>query len=545
MKKNRILSNLLRLCSVPSISETNGEIDIAHEIYKILNEINYFKNNPEMVKVCPMNGDPYNRSFVYALMKSEKKNSKTIILLSHFDVVGIEDFGILKELAFDPIAYTQKLKDNSQIQMSEEARADLESGDYLFGRGIMDMKFGIAADIEILYTMEKELSNFEGNLLFLSVPDEEANSAGMLAAVELLESLKKEQQLEYSCCLVSEPHFPKYPKDDTKYIYTGTVGKLLPSFYCVGKETHVCEPFSGLNANRLTAKLIENIDSNPELSDYVMDTIVPPPACLKQADTKIDYSVQTPTSAYTYFNYMTLVKTPQEVMQSMINIAESSFKEVLSDIRTNIEKLSESTGEILNIPNIEPKVITFQELYKLCYKTHGDKFQLHLKKFIDNQKSNQDLRDLSIEIVKEAHKFCPYRNPIIVVFYSPPFYPHSDIQNLDNKVIQVSKHIVKFAKQKFNETIKIEPFFMGLSDMSYLGLSKNVDITQLTNNFPIWDMSYHVPLETIAKLNIPFINVGPLGKDAHKYTERICMSYSFEKAADIILEAVLSLLKLD
>jgi len=49
-------------------------------------------------------------------------------------------------------------------------------------------------------------------------------------------------------------------------------------------------------------------------------------------------------------------------------------------------------------------------------------------------------------------------------------------------------------------------------------------------------------LDAIASLNIPFMNIGPLGKDAHKYTERINISYSFEIASKLVFEAVLSAL---
>ncbi|MBK5654388.1 MAG: M20/M25/M40 family metallo-hydrolase, partial [Rhizobium sp.] len=508
------------------------------KIHALLQKIDYFRMNPEQLKICPIQGDVHGRSFVYALMEGQLKSHRTLLLLSHFDVVGVEEYGTFKEYAFNPIAYTRFLKDNPQIQLSDEARIDLESDDYLFGRGTMDMKFGIAADLEMLRIVEKNLENFPGNILFLSVPDEEANSVGMLAAIDILTALKQEKSLEYICCLVSEPHFPKYPGDMTKYIYTGTVGKLLPAFYCVGKETHVGEPFSGLNPNLLTAKIIEHVEQNPKLSDYVNDTYVPAPVCLKQSDTKTSYSVQTPTAAYTYFNYMTLSKTPQEVMLEMQAIAEDAFSEVLAGIKNKAAMLFKLTGNHPSLPNIEPKVVTFQALYAWCQEAHGAAFESHIKEFIDNYagiyQCPLDLRELSIDVVKEVHQFCPYRNPMIVLFYAPPFYPHSDIQQEDNTITQVCRYIIDLAKHAYDEHLQIEPFFPGLSDMSYLGLSDRVDITELIKNFPVWGKGYQVPLASIAQLNIPFINIGPLGKDAHKYTERLCLSYSFEKAVPLL-----------
>lgn len=536
MNTERMIDTLLELCNVPSISTTPGETDIVGKLHEILMRLDYFKKQPHNVRIHPISDDLYKRSYISAFMESKVKTTKTIILLSHFDVVGVEDYGSFKNYAFNPVKYTEVLK-RDMISLPEEAKRDLDSGDYLFGRGTMDMKYGIAVDVEIMQEIDRNMEHFPGNILFLSVPDEEANSAGMLAAVETLLELKKEKQLEYICCLVSEPHFPKYPGDSTKYLYTGTVGKLLPVFYCVGKETHVGEPFSGLNPNLLTARIIEYIEQNPQLSDTIGDMHTPAPVCLKHADTKEDYSVQIPTAAYAYFNFMTLSKTPAEVLEMMSSVAYKAFEDVLDGIRKKARVLAELTGTSPALPVVQPKVVTYRELYELCAEAHGNEFKTHMDSFLQELKP-MDLRQASIEVVKEIHKFSPYRDPMIVVSLAPPFYPHSDALSEDSMVMAICKKIVGAAQEKYSESLSIEPFFPGLSDMSYLGLPSSLDIEALKKNFPLWGNRYSIPLDTIAELNIPFINIGPLGKDAHKFTERICLSYSFEVAANLIFDAV-------
>ena len=57
---------------------------------------------------------------------------------------------------------------------------DLKSGDYLFGRGTMDMKMGLALHLHLLEIASSE--KWPINLMLLTVPDEEVNSAGMRAA---------------------------------------------------------------------------------------------------------------------------------------------------------------------------------------------------------------------------------------------------------------------------------------------------------------------------------------------------------------------------
>ncbi|NLK36138.1 MAG: M20/M25/M40 family metallo-hydrolase [Gracilibacteraceae bacterium] len=541
MDIDRMKNLLIELCNISSISETPGEIEIAEKLYEVIMRMEYFKNNPSNAGINPIKNDPFGRYYVHALMEGRPENRKTVILLSHFDVVGVDDYGAYKDYAFKPLEYTELLKKGSGITLSKEAEKDLASGDYIFGRGIMDMKFGIALDVEIMHQIESKLDNFPGNILLLSVPDEENNSAGMLSSVELLTRLKEERKLEYVCCIVSEPHFPKYPGDNSKYLYTGAVGKLLPVFYCVGKETHGGDPFSGLNPNLLAAKIIEKIELNPELTDSFGSFRVPAPVCLKQSDTKNAYSVSTPASAYAYFNFMTVTSSPDEVLKKLKNIGEEAFMEVLKNIENKADRLQTLTGSKPELPKIIPKVITFKELYKMCLESGGKEFDRHMKAFVNESPVN-DLRRLSVDIVREAHKFCPYRDPMIVLFLAPTYYPHSGVPDHNSKTAEIAERIIAKAKSKYDETIYHEPFFPGLSDMSYLGLPDNIDIGNLKANFPLWGGKYTIPLDAIASLNIPFVNIGPLGKDAHKYTERINIPYSFETDSKLVFEAVLSAL---
>ncbi len=544
MDVNRMKDLLVELCSVPSISETTGEKVMTEKLFEAVMRMDYFKESPENVSINPIENDPLGRTFIYALMEGKVKSPKTVILLSHFDVVGVADYGPYKDYAFRPLEYTELLKKGTGMTLSIEAKEDLLSGDYIFGRGTMDMKYGIALDVEIMHQIESKLDDFPGNILLLSVPDEENNSAGMLAAVEMLSRIKREKELEYVCCIVSEPHFPKYPGDNSKYIYTGAVGKLLPVFYCVGKETHAGDPFSGLNPNLLTAKIIEAIELNPELSDTAGSFRVPAPVCLKQSDVKAAYSVSTPSAAYAYFNFMTVSSTPDEILKKLLVIGEKAFSEVLDDIRDKAALLDAYTGSKQVLMSIKPMVITFQELYSMCQETVGKEFDDHMNTYITKIPPD-DLRELSIDIVKEVHKFCPYRDPMIVLFFAPPYYPHSGRGGDNGRISEIAGRIMEKSRAAYNEPMTAEPFFPGLSDMSYLSLPDNIDISSIKGNFPLWGHRYEIPLETIAGLDIPFINIGPLGKDAHKYTERLCVSYSFDIASKLIFEAVLSALDIN
>ena len=82
-------------------------------------------------------------------------------------------------------------------------------------------------------------------------------------------------------------------------------------------------------------------------------------------------------------------------------------------------------------------------------------------------------------------------------------------------------------------------FFPSLSDSSYLKIDDdNNSIDKLISNFPEYKNLYDVPIRDIKKLNIPAINYGCFGKDAHKWTERVYMPYSFEVLPKLIIKTI-------
>ena len=139
----RVEEIALDLTSHISVVDTAGEVAVAERIHAIFSEMDYWKKHPENLKYVPFKNDPLlNRKNVVAILKGEKAPSKkTVILLGHFDTVGIADYGDLKEFAGQPEVLMEKFK---SLELPPEVKADLESGDYLFGRGLFDMKIGDA-----------------------------------------------------------------------------------------------------------------------------------------------------------------------------------------------------------------------------------------------------------------------------------------------------------------------------------------------------------------------------------------------------------------
>ena len=76
------------------------------------------------------------------------------------------------------------------------------------------------------------------------------------------------------------------PGDENRYIYYGSIGKLLPCFAVFGKEAHVGQAFSALDPNLVLANITRKMSLNTDLCDIAQGEVAIPPISLKQMDTK-------------------------------------------------------------------------------------------------------------------------------------------------------------------------------------------------------------------------------------------------------------------
>src|SRR5699024_11757213 len=97
-----------------------------------------------------------------------------------------KDFRALEQSALQTKKIIKQLKKIID-QLPENSRTDVNSNDYLFGRGTMDMKMGLALHMHIMEIASTE--NWPINLLLVTVPDEEVASDGMRAVVKNLVKL--------------------------------------------------------------------------------------------------------------------------------------------------------------------------------------------------------------------------------------------------------------------------------------------------------------------------------------------------------------------
>ena len=70
--------------------------------------------------------------------------------------------------------------------------------------------------------------------------------------------------------------FEKHPGDPKQYVYSGSIGKALAGFFCKGVETHVGEPFAGVNANLMVSEINRLLELNVDYCEEADGEVTPP-----------------------------------------------------------------------------------------------------------------------------------------------------------------------------------------------------------------------------------------------------------------------------
>ncbi len=540
----------VQLAQLQSISPSAGEAVIAEAVVRLLGTGDPGKSFRE-VGLDTLEGDPYQRSNAYAYLPGS--STATVILFGHIDTVGIADYGELEPWALDPEGLAEH---EAQLEaMVPDLREDLQAnpGDWMFGRGVIDMKSGVAANIAVIRRLAADASdgNLPLSIVFLATPDEENESAGVLQAVKLLLRLRQQYGLDYIGAINTDYTTSQYPGDPHRYIYTGTVGKLLPSYFIAGLEAHAGSPFDGIDANLIAAELISDLSMCDDLCDRISGQIAPPPVTLHAADLKQHYDVQIPFTAHFYLNVLTITTRPDDLLARLQLRAEASLSRILHRVDEAMRRWLIAGGETERARRVPPRtgrVMTYSELRRQVVDDCGGvAVSQALRDEWEKLPEAADKREMSLRLVHRLWRMSGLIGPAVVIYYSPPFYPHV---KPTSSPLHTAMAVV--AERHPELALVCKDCFPYVSDMSYLRLDPDMDASALIQNMPVWQQNdepkrpsaYSLPLDAIRQLDVPVVNLGPYGRGAHQRGERVLMSYSFGVLPQLIYEAVFDLAKI-
>lgn len=490
-KDNKILALLKELIALDSTTGSTKEQQAENFLEQHLRTLPYFQEHPAYCGQLPTSHDPYGRSIVYGLVRG--KSSHTVILMNHHDVVSTECYGPLEPYAYTADKITELLKEDAS-----PAGADFRSGKWLGGRGSCDMKGGMAAQLSYLAEYAKAPNS--GSLFFLSVPDEESYSQGMRQALGFLQEAKSKWNLDYCLAINSEPNTRE---GQEQIVPLGSVGKILATVLVQGKTVHVSNYASGLNPLGILSGLVAATEGAPALQEVYKREKTVPPVWLRAREQKENYDVSLPARASGYCSFQAFNQGPEyflELLKAKTKSVAENFSQSQPLAKTMpIYSYAEFLLKVKDLPNFaswqQETIYKLEEALNQGHITYPDATLKYLNALVD---------------------FSDYKEPLALLAFAPPYYPATNSRLMEKpNFARVLQALAKVQPVIFQE------YFLGVSDCSYLGNTLKASATSFAVNTPLWGRAYSFEQAVLAQLQIPFLLLGPWGKDLHQRTERV------------------------
>jgi arginine utilization protein RocB len=511
--------------------------------------VDYFKKRESLRGFYKIPGDPFGRSIPWCLLKGS--GDGTVVLLHHYDVVDTDDYKSLRNLAADPDALMSALRGGA-LELDAQSAEDLESGEWVFGRGTADMKGGASIQLALLERFAKmaEDGTLRGNILLIGLPDEENLSSGGRAAPGLLKKLKDEHGLRYVLALNAEPN----DREDGGGRYelsVGSIGKIMPLIYARGKLSHAGMVYDGLNPIKIMSKIVEKLDLIPELIDSIGEVTSPAPTFLYLKDTKNIYDASLPIAASGYMNVMFLQKSVGEIMDVVRKKCVEAFEEAIADVERSFDAYIATGGGKQGAIPWRASVKLYSELREEAVRDSGHEFERAFSKLAEDiekrvAKGEINLAEASHEVIEHTFRYVRDTSPVVVIALTPPYYPVVGNPMLGSgaeNVNRLADRIIERAQSRWGDEY-VKYYIVGMSDLSYFMRNPSSgDNAYVRDNMLLWGDLYRVPFEDLDEISMPVMNVGPWGKDIHKYTERVFREDLFNRTPDLMAFAIEDILR--
>lgn len=508
----------LDLVAIPSVNGSSGESAVVEYLYERLKRHRAYREGRLRLFVIPAMDDPLSRPVLIAHAPKRRNAAHTarevkpnitgndrgaVLLFGHVDTVGTADFGPLEPLAFQPLALTERIQSGV---LGPVAQQRASSGQWLYGRGVLDMKSGLAAALTAFEALVER--GEDRDLFFSATPDEESGGLGAKTLAAWLHNYLASERIAIRAAMNTD-YTTYYPGDKgARHIYLGSIGKLLPAAYVRGIPSHAAEPENGIDPNFLLAAITKKVVYSPTLRDRHGDEVCPYPVCLYQRDDKTAYDVQTAVSATAYYNLFHMNRSPGEQLELFTDT-----------VRQAIEHAQDTHASCLST---DIPVMTFSELSSEL----PENMRREVWTFAQSLTIHQDLRERCRMVVERLLAISGRAGACVVTYFANGLIPRVDSGARLEAPLRAT---LEAFGRIHRETFRIHRYFPYISDLSFLTTSPDADDAIYRSNFPFMFMQSEPP-----SLEIPTLMVGTYGFGAHQPDECVDVKYTFERLPELL-----------
>ena len=537
------------MVNIPSINHAGdgGEAKVAKYVHDFYAKMPYFQEHPDQNYIFGNLEEPDRQNNICYLKGTKGNSNRCVIMIGHIDTVGVDDYGTFWEKAFRPDLLPEQFL---SMKVPQEVIDDIKSGEFMFGRGALDMKSGVAGHMTIMEYFANHLDELDGYLLHVAECDEEDMSGGIIAALDEMVKIKKKEGLQYIACINADYSTNYNPGDENRYIYYGCIGKTLPSYVVFGKEAHVGQSFAALDPNLLLAEITRKISLNVDYSDIAYGEICVPPISLKQADTKVGYTVQTALVAYGYYNYFTHGMTPTQVLYNAKQVAVDAMDDVIKYLNRQYMRFCNISKVKFTPLPWKTRVLTYKEYYEEIKADKGQAFVDAMDKYmkeLHESDPGMDLRVYGNTVIQEMWKWMDDKSPCIVVYFGSLYSANIEMTGktpMEKALLDAVEDAVEKVRPEAGRQIKTRMFYPYIADSSFMAVGGDPStVDDLNDNMPSSKYKYFHDISKIREIDVPVVNIGTFGRDGHMVTERVDMKQTFENVPNITFETIRTLLK--
>ena len=537
------------MVNIPSINHAGdgGEAKVAKYVHDFYAKMPYFQEHPDQNYIFGNLEEPDRQNNICYLKGTKGNSNRCVIMIGHIDTVGVDDYGTFWEKAFRPDLLPEQFL---SMKVPQEVIDDIKSGEFMFGRGALDMKSGVAGHMTIMEYFANHLDELDGYVMHVAECDEEDMSGGIIAALDEMVKIKKKEGLQYIACINADYSTNYNPGDENRYIYYGCIGKTLPSYVVFGKEAHVGQSFAALDPNLLLAEITRKISLNVDYSDIAYGEICVPPISLKQADTKVGYTVQTALVAYGYYNYFTHGMTPTQVLYNAKQVAIDAMDDVIKYLNRQYMRFCNISKVKFTPLPWKTRVLTYKEYYEEIKADKGQEFVDAMDKFmkeLHESDPGMDLRVYGNTVIQEMWKWMDDKSPCIVVYFGSLYSANIEMTGktpMEKALLDAVEGAVELVRPEAGRQIKTRMFYPYIADSSFMAVGGDPStVDDLNDNMPSSKYKYFHDISKIREIDVPVVNIGTFGRDGHMVTERVDMKQTFENVPNITFETIRTLLK--